>query len=204
MSSGSSKRPGGARWENETGCTPGARARQSAAQQKSKIQLRARDLSPRNKATWSRPFAPERAGACKNLQDVPKQASTIDLGRSRRGRAGPDFPGSAAICGDWHRPVTPEAAGSSPVDPANCPSATKRVPVCGGSCLQTGRSPRDASLCRRTRNGVEKRHRFLVVVYGLERSAGLGPISRSPAASCDPNSAGRGTEKFEVDRRTSG
>ena len=122
----------------------------AAAQQKSKFSwLRARDLSPRNKATWSRPFAPERAGACKNLQDVPKQASTIDLGRPRRGRADPDFPGSAAICGGWHRPVTPEAAGSSPVDPANYLIATKGFLVRGARRLQTGRSPRDGLVCKR-------------------------------------------------------
>jgi hypothetical protein len=65
------------------------------------------------------PFTPERAGACKNLQAVPKRASTIGIGRPTCGTADPDFPESAAICGDWHRPVTPEAAGSSPVDPAN-------------------------------------------------------------------------------------
>jgi hypothetical protein len=35
------------------------------------------------------------------------------------GGADPDFPGDAAALGcRWCRPVTPEAAGSSPVDPA--------------------------------------------------------------------------------------
>ena len=55
---------------------------------------------------------------CKNLQAVPKHASTIGRERPSRRTAGPDFTGSAAIGGDWTRPVTPEAAGSSPVDAA--------------------------------------------------------------------------------------
>jgi hypothetical protein len=55
---------------------------------------------------------------CKSLQAVPKQASTIGRDRPSGGTADPDFPGSAAFCYRWRRPVTPEAAGSSPVDPA--------------------------------------------------------------------------------------
>jgi hypothetical protein len=58
-------------------------------------------------------------GVCKNLQAVPNQASTIGIERPRRRTADPDFPGSAAFCGSCLLPVTPEAAGSSPVDPAN-------------------------------------------------------------------------------------
>src|SRR5439155_10962981 len=49
----------------------------------------------------------------------PEQRSTISLQPRSRGRADPDFPGSAASGYSWGRPVTPEAAGSSPVDPAN-------------------------------------------------------------------------------------
>src|SRR5687767_571345 len=59
------------------------------------------------------------AGVCKNLQAVPNQPSMIGIERPRWGIADPDFPGSAAMCCIWRRPVTPEAAGSSPVDPAN-------------------------------------------------------------------------------------
>jgi hypothetical protein len=43
----------------------------------------------------------------------------IGIDRRLGGRADPDFPGSAAMGCRWCRPVTPEAAGSSPVDPAN-------------------------------------------------------------------------------------
>jgi hypothetical protein len=60
-----------------------------------------------------------RTGACKNLQAVPEYASGTGCERPRRGTADPDFPGSAAICCRCLPPVTPEAAGSSPVDPAN-------------------------------------------------------------------------------------
>jgi hypothetical protein len=70
----------------------------------------------------SMPFVPLRTSArppCKNLQAVPKQGSTTDLERPPRGTADPVFPGSAAMCCHCARPVTPEAAGSSPVDPAN-------------------------------------------------------------------------------------
>ena len=65
--------------------------------------------------------APDRARACKNLQEIPEQASTIGIERRSGGRADPDFPGSAAFDRQWLLPVTPEAAGSSPVDPANYP-----------------------------------------------------------------------------------
>jgi hypothetical protein len=56
---------------------------------------------------------------CKNLQAVPNQASTIGLDRPSGGTADPVFPGSAVMCCHCLLPVTPEAAGSSPVDPAN-------------------------------------------------------------------------------------
>ena len=65
---------------------------------------------------WASPRA---ESACKNLQAVPKHASTIGSGRPRRRTADPDFPGSAAMCLCCLPPVTPEAAGSSPVDPAD-------------------------------------------------------------------------------------
>jgi hypothetical protein len=45
---------------------------------------------------------------CKNLQDVPEQASTIGIDWQSGGKADPDFPGSAAMCRRWSRPVTPE------------------------------------------------------------------------------------------------
>jgi hypothetical protein len=82
----------------------------------------ARDLNLRRGPTGrgcSWPITPERAGACKNLQDVPEQGSRIGLDRPSGGTADPDFPGSAAMCRHCLPPVTPEAAGSSPVDPAN-------------------------------------------------------------------------------------
>ena len=64
-------------------------------------------------------IAPGRAAVCKNLQDVPEQASTIGIDWQSGGRADPDFPGSAAMCGDWHRPVTPEAAVRFRMPPDN-------------------------------------------------------------------------------------
>ena len=64
-------------------------------------------------------IASERTGACKNLQEIPEQASTIGIERRSGGRADPDFSGSAVFCRRRLLPVTPEAAGSSPVDPAN-------------------------------------------------------------------------------------
>src|SRR5205823_13685602 len=63
-------------------------------------------------------IAPERAGACKNLQDFPKHASTIGFQRPCCVTADPDLPGSAAFDRECLLPVTTEAAGSSPVDPA--------------------------------------------------------------------------------------
>jgi hypothetical protein len=60
-----------------------------------------------------------RAAVCKNLQDVPEHASTIGIDWQSGGRADPDLPGSAAVGCHCLLPVTPEAAGSSPVDPAN-------------------------------------------------------------------------------------
>src|SRR5215211_4419220 len=44
----------------------------------------------------------------RDLQAVPKQASSIGVERPIRGPAHPDVPGSAAICGDTSRRVTPE------------------------------------------------------------------------------------------------
>ena len=61
----------------------------------------------------------ERAAACKNLQAVPNTRPRSASDSQDRGTTDPDFPGSAAMCCRWCRPVTPEAAGSSPVDPAN-------------------------------------------------------------------------------------
>ena len=187
MSSGSSKRPGGARWENETGCTPGLVHGHAAAQQKSKIQLRARDLSPRNKATWSRPFAPERAGACKNLQDVPKQASTIDLDGQDVGEPTPIFRGrlrSAAIGIGLSRRRPRVRVPSTP------PTILQQLngfPFAAGACLQTGRSPRDASLCKTgSKWGRETTSISLTWCTGLREV--LGPADcRSPAASCGRN-----------------
>jgi len=46
----------------------------------------------------------------------------IGLERPRGGTADPDFTGSAAFGCHCLRPVTPEAAGSSPVDPAKIDS----------------------------------------------------------------------------------
>jgi hypothetical protein len=64
----------------------------------------------------SHPIEADRTQLCKNLQAVPntrpQSASDGQEGRT----ADPDFPGSAAICCHWCRPVTPEAAGSSSVD----------------------------------------------------------------------------------------
>ena len=62
-----------------------------------------------------------RSGArpCKNLQAVPKQGATTGAERPPGGSADPDLPRSAASGCHCVRPVTPEAAGSSPVDPAN-------------------------------------------------------------------------------------
>jgi hypothetical protein len=64
-------------------------------------------------------WRPNDRADCKNLQAVPEHASTIDTERPRGMTADPNFPGSAAMCGLSLLPVTPEAAGSSPVDPAN-------------------------------------------------------------------------------------
>jgi hypothetical protein len=55
-----------------------------------------RDLNPRTGPTgrcrsWL--IAPGRATACKNLQDVPEQASMIGIDWRSGGRADPDFPG---------------------------------------------------------------------------------------------------------------
>jgi hypothetical protein len=101
--------------------------------------LRARDLSPRSRGQTGRrrswPFTSGHVAVCKNLQDVPEQASTIGIDWQSGGRADPDFPGSAAMGCCWCRPVTPEAAGSSPVDPANYHPENKGVPVLCGSLL---------------------------------------------------------------------
>jgi hypothetical protein len=90
--------------------------------QRARVQNPARGLNPRAGTTgrcrsWL--IAPGRAAVCKNLQDVPEQASTIGIGWQSRGRADADLPGSAAVCCHCLLPVTPEAAGWSPVDPAN-------------------------------------------------------------------------------------
>jgi hypothetical protein len=70
-----------------------------------------------------------RRAICKNLQAVPNTRPRSAWDGQDDGTADPDFPGSAAICVDWHRPVTPEAAGSSPVDPANYLSQSKALPL---------------------------------------------------------------------------
>ena len=79
--------------------------------------LEGAEQSPRAWTNHGRQPAEQRV--CKNLQAVPAHASKTAIERPRCGTADPDFPGSAAICGYWSRPITPEAAGSSPVDPAN-------------------------------------------------------------------------------------
>jgi hypothetical protein len=57
------------------------------------------------------------SAVCKNLQTVPKQASKTGCEGSRRGTADPDFPGRLRCVVISLLPVTPEAAGSSPVSP---------------------------------------------------------------------------------------
>ena len=64
------------------------------------------------------------------LQELARRSGTGVHDRHRlavRGRADPDFPGSAAMCCHCLLPVTPEAAGSSPVDPANIPRFARSV-----------------------------------------------------------------------------
>jgi len=66
--------------------------------------LPAHDSNPHAKAVRlhddgrSRLFASVRAGVCKNLQAVPKQASATGLERPEHETADPDFPGLAAMC----------------------------------------------------------------------------------------------------------
>jgi hypothetical protein len=149
----------------------------AAAQQSFRYnRRRARDLNlrrgpPGRGCSW--PITPERAGACKNLQDVPEQGSRIGLDRPSGETADPDFPGSAAMCRHCLPPVTPEAAGSSPVDPANYPSGNKGVPAQGGSVLANW--PESAERARlQAGELICIRPRFLAV--------SLGEASREMAA----------------------
>jgi hypothetical protein len=98
--------------------------------------------------------------------------------------------------------VTPEAAGSSPVDPANYPSVNKRVPVLVGACLQTGRRPRSWLVCKTRRNRSSFHTHFALLrshglreILELSKRQGAG-TPRPPAQIA----GGRGTEKFDVDR----
>ena len=108
---------------------------------------------------------------CKNLQDVPEHASTIGIDRRSGRKADPDFPGSAAMCCHCLLPVTPEAAGSSPVDPANsfahAHSSAARRP-------QASRRSRGAwHESRRPRQLIRSRS----FVSGAT-SSGIAPLSR--------------------------
>ena len=61
-------------------------------------------------------------------------------------------------------PVTPEAAGSSPVDPANYPSENKGVPAHGGSVLANRPEAAEGFVCKRFASGaglIEIPHRFV-------------------------------------------
>ena len=68
------------------------------------------------------------------------------------------------MCRDWRLSVTPEAAGSSPVDPANYPSVNKGVPVDGGSLLANRPETAEGFVCKRFASGaglIEIPHRFV-------------------------------------------
>ena len=62
-------------------------------------------------------------------------------------------------------PVTPEAAGSSPVDPANYNSQCRKgLPVSGGSLLAKRPEAAGGSVCKRFASGaglIEVPHRFV-------------------------------------------
>ena len=59
------------------------------------------------------------------------------------------------MCGDWYRPVTPEAAGSSPVDPANSNTQCKKdFSDLAGACLRKGLEAAGGLLCKRFASGA--------------------------------------------------
>ena len=57
--------------------------------------------------------------------------------------------------------VTPDAAGSSPVDPANYPSASKGLPVHRGSLLANGAGMRGTRCLQATPSAVTRAHEQL-------------------------------------------
>ena len=125
------------------------------------------------------------------MQDFPEQASTIGIDRRSAGRADPDFPGSAAMCGHCLLPVTPEAAGSSPVDPANYTqvsylqasgsSATAGLsrPVAAGSCDQDFFQPVVVHQTITAIGDAALRHFAARDCNRLARNCG-SPVSRRP------------------------
>jgi hypothetical protein len=82
--------------------------------------LPARGLNPRTGDYWSAPFEAYRARTCRRLQEFARRSGTGVHDRHRlvvRRESRPRFAGVGCGVLSFLLPVTPEAAGSSPVDP---------------------------------------------------------------------------------------
>ncbi len=112
------------------------------------------------------------ARICKPFRNRrPRSAST----GHHVGEPTPIFRGRLRCAVDWRRPVTPEAAGSSPVDPANYPSQYKGFPVRCGSLLAN--RPESAESAR-----LQARAKSVVIPHPFHPSS-ESRIERNPGLS---------------------